>query len=186
MIGVSPQRPRSTFVTVVAWGMLVYGILLTTLMSVLYLLLPDLGELMRGAEPVPDMERVAAFLAWLFGNSHTILLVSVLLYLLHVAAGIGLLQRAEWGRLLTVGVSILMIVASLANLSVGAYLYWEIHHLMDDSVHTFTITTSISTGVITIFWIGLYAWIVYRLTRPGIRLEFVSATNEVVEHGSGV
>ncbi|MBR9978172.1 MAG: hypothetical protein KFH87_08795 [Bacteroidetes bacterium] len=172
---------RSTSVTVIAWGMLVYGILLTTLMGFFYLILPDLGELMRGAEPVPDMERIAAILTWLLGNMHVMLLVSVFLYLLHVGAGIGLLQRAEWGRLLAVGISLLMIFASLINLSVGAYLYREIYHVMDDSMRSFTISTSVSTVVMTLLWTGLYAYIVYKLTRPEIREEYESTTHRGME-----
>jgi hypothetical protein len=166
------EKPRSTAVTVIAWGMLLYGILLTLICTVLYFVIPDLAGLMRGAKPEAGMVRIAAILAFMLEHVHTFLLFCVFLYLLHVAAGAGLLKRTVWGRLLAVVVSTFMIVSALVNLGVGAYLFVQIRDRMDESVYSVAVTSSISSIVMTVVWTGIYVFIIYKLTRREVVTEF--------------
>jgi hypothetical protein len=164
---------QSTFVTVLAWMVIVFagmstvaGLLQVVLVSFL-MPIPALSE--TDAREMPAMMRV------MFANFHWMIYGSTLLSLLGLAAGVGLLKRKEWARIVMIGLLVLAAAGSAAaaiaqQLFVSAFFPEGADTPPD--VQSFMLVMRIAAAIFGLAFVVIHSWLAVRLNSPAIRAEF--------------
>jgi hypothetical protein len=163
--------PRSTFVTILAWlciAFFAFGTLIGVLQNAM------LYFLMGGMPPIPEdqLQQVPPLMRWMFGNFKLIFFSALLFMAFMLVASISLLKRQNWARLafiVVLGLGILWSVFGIYFISV----------VMDEmpqppEVRQFETIVTIITVIFSLIFSVLHGWILWKLTTPDIRREFVS------------
>jgi hypothetical protein len=103
-----------THVTVLGWLYIIGHIIFLIIGAFVFVLLTSIGAISGDSEAMVVLGIVAALVAGLL----------TLLAIPGIAAGIGLLQRRSWGRILAIVVGILNLVNVPIGTVVGAYTLW--------------------------------------------------------------
>lgn len=192
-MSVPPPIPvtRSTFVTVVAWIFIGLSGLMSFIMLLDSVLLPQVFvPMLQQMQPMTDL---SPFLGWYFGHIVWLCYLTLLLSLAHLLASICLLKRRDWGRRLFIGMIGLDIVYQVAGAALQWWLMGPMQHAMlqtqfasmprplpaeqqaqmlqmMDSMMVFARVLSL---VFAAALVVLFAWIIKRLCSAAIRREFV-------------
>lgn len=107
-------RQLEVHVPVVAWLLIASHALFALIGGFLCVLLTGIGVAVREAEATPILTVVGLAMAGLF----------VVLAIPGLAAGLGLLARKSWGRILAIVVAVLNLVNFPIGTVVGLYVLW--------------------------------------------------------------
>ncbi len=177
---------RSTFVTVVAWILIVasaFATLITLLQTVLvFVVFPSAGMDMETGPLPSDMSPGAAFL---FEHLEWLFVVSLIMSAVTLASSIGLLRRRNWARLAVAGLMVLGIVWCLGGLllQLGGMLaaheqFASVDAAFAEGSPDMTVFFYFFAAVSVLVSLGfamLVGWIAKRLLSPAIAAEFQSA-----------
>lgn len=167
-------RPRSKVVTVISWVMIVHwGLSFLVGAAVLFLIQHFLTEDFLGFAYTDDgLEGPRFWFGRIFGFLIPLLWISLPLAVLFIISALGVLWRAEWGRVASI---FLLIVSTLLSLFSNGFAYHALYgfYLSADSISAmplvqFVVTSGVSVALLTAF----HAYVIYKLTRPEIRAEF--------------
>lgn len=184
MVSVLPVR--STFVTVLAWvfiGLAGFVTLISILQNIMLQLVfaPAMAQahLPPMAGPLPEAS------AWMLGHIAWFFRLILVLSATLLAASIGLLLRRNWARLLF----ITMLVLGIAYQAFGVVMQWWVLGSMTDTMlpppnapadvmhgmQAMMIVMRVFGVLFAVAISALFAWLIYRLTRPGVLAEFGAA-----------
>jgi hypothetical protein len=113
MNSLTPEQMRQ-HVPIVAWLNIAGAILLLLVGGFLLLLLPSIGAISGDREALGILSTVAVGVSCLFG----------MLALPGLIAGIGLLRRSSWGRILAIIVSFINLLNFPIGTIIGVYSLW--------------------------------------------------------------
>lgn len=182
-------RPRSTFVTVVAWVFIIlsgFTALISLLQNLMVAYMPR--DLFDTAMQDSTFARVIPPAArFMFSHFQLLLLCMFILVALMLAASIGLLQRRNWARLVFIGLLGLGILYNLAGLVLQ-------QSMLSSMTAQFPLDSAVSADsnlrstvqqfdemmagfrvvmyVVTIGFVALFGWIIAKLVSRPIREEF--------------
>ena len=162
---------HSTFVTVLAWMVIVFAGLSTIaglLQSALVgMMMPPLSE--SEAQTMPPLMRMV------FANLHWIVYANTALSAAALATGIGLLRRKEWARLVTIAMLIFSIVGTIALVIAQQFfiaaMFPEGSEMPPDA-QSVMLAMRAGAGIFGLIFIALHGWLAFRLLSPAIRSEF--------------
>lgn len=177
---------RSTFVTVVAWILIVasaFATLITLLQTVLvFVVFPSAGMDMETGPLPSDMPPGAAFL---FEHLEWLFVVSLIVSVATLASSIGLLRRRNWARLAVAGLMVLGIVwclggllLQLAGMLAAHEQFASVDAAFAEGSPDMTVFFYFFAAVTVLVALGfalLFGWIAKRLLSPAIAAEFQSA-----------
>jgi len=185
----SSARPKSTFVTVVAWIFIIlsgFATFISLLQNLMVGFIPRdmFDSAMQDSTFTHVMPPAARFM---FSHLQLLILCFFILTALTLAASIGLLQRRNWARLLFVGLLGLGIVYNLAGLVLQQSMLSSMtsRFPLDSAISadsTFRTTAQqfdqmmagfrVVMYVVTIGFAALFGWIIAKLLSRPIREEF--------------
>jgi len=175
----TPTPPRSRFVTALAWTFLVLsglGSVIGVLQNVMVhgLMLPMMRNDPLHGEAMAQLPGPAALMfdvmPWFF-------LVTLAVSLLGVVASFGLLKRRPWGRRLFIALMGVLIAWQAAGFTFQVVLQRDIQATfassgMPPESGLVFVVMQVFIGLFAAAFIGLFGWIIHRLTRPAIVAEF--------------
>ncbi len=181
-----PRRPGASFVTVLAWVSLVaggLGVMYSVVQLLTGLFVPDFQMQMlnpTGAAlpPLPPM------MHWIYANTVSLALGSLLMSAALVAVARGLLHRREWARL---GFIALLVLGTLWQLG----MVWMVPQIIEGTLavqmavlppgeldelggfmESMTTMFTVVAAVVVLVFTALHAWIVWKLYTAEVRAEF--------------
>jgi hypothetical protein len=179
----SREVPRSNFVTVLAWILIVgsgFVTFISLMQAVMLGFFFPLEQIPLHSGPPHAVENDSPLIEFLFSKVQYFFFAFWLLALLTLVCSIGLLRRKNWARLILVGILGLGIVWNVG----GTWLQWqmfsaftqfpsktqpdEFTQQMESMFAVMRVGTTIFALAITV----LLAWLVKRLVSPPIRQEF--------------
>jgi hypothetical protein len=164
---------QSTFVTVLAWmvivvaGLSLLAGLLQSIVIGAFMPLPVLSE--SEARELPAMARL------LFTNFNWIVFANTFFAAVALAAGLGLLKRHEWARLVMIGMLVLATAGFTVLVVAQQFFISAIFPEGDDTpsdVRSIMLAMRIGSAIFGLLFVGLHAWLAVRLNSPTIRAEF--------------
>ncbi len=169
---------RSVFVTVVSWFLIVGSALnllgaIGQIVIVMTVLSDELGHL---------SDKMPALGSFIFRHIGLLSLGMLLAAAAMLAASIGLLKRRNWARRLVIaflGVGILYLLGSV----VGVSFFLPPSGEGPPQFRTFNL---IIYGMANLAWLGIagvQAWLIWKLTTPAIRREFLDGSSPGAEPG---
>lgn len=175
----SPRPQRSILVSVVAWLMIVGGgmsLLVSTLQNFLFMTVfpPDaLAQLAQdGPTPLPP------FAQFLFSHFLWFLRGFWLLALLTLVAGIGLLRRKDWARVVVIVLLGLGVVWNLGGLWIQQSMMSTMLPPADspaefsEMFNRIASTIRVAAFVFALAFSGLFVWLITRLMSAPVKAEF--------------
>jgi hypothetical protein len=163
---------QSTFVTVLAWLVIVFagmstlaGLLQSALVG---MMMTPLSE--SEAQTMPPLMRVV------FANFDWLIYANTTLSAAALATGIGLLKRKEWARLVTIAMLIFSIVGTIALVIAQQFFIAAIFPEGPDmpaDVQSVMLAMRVGTAIFGLLFIVLHGWLTFRLLSPAVRAEFV-------------
>lgn len=184
MSSITPTAPaqRSTFVTILAWLMIVpsaLGVLISTLQNVLVFTVMPMDQMTLPSGP--EAEQIPAVALFMMEHMRAVFAAFWLLTVLALASGIGLLKRKEWARLAVIALLVLNIVMNLGGLYVQQSFLSSIPVAADtppefreqfESMASTMWTVSIAMAL---GFSAVSAWMIWRLSSESIKAEFAAA-----------
>ncbi len=171
------RKKKNSFVTVSGWVMFIYGTVSSLLNALFYALMPDLSHLIDAGDPAFEAQGIARLIDVVLHAFPYFMLYTSGFALLLAFAGVTLLQRKEWGRRLAIGLMGWMILVGIGGAVLGTLFLVEVM----SGGETFTIYAFVAGGFVglisSLAWVGLYTYVLYKLTRPEVRAEFRSGMN---------
>jgi hypothetical protein len=166
---------QSTFVTVVAWIFIVisgFATLLSTMQvaAFYYLISKPIVQALHNPHD-PQFPGFSLEHQWIF------VLGFWLAALLTLVAAIGLLRRANWGRIMLIAMLAIGIVWNLGGMIIQGFLLsgfpgTQARTFPDAEMNTMAIATVAVAALFAIVLSVLFGWIIKRLISPRIRAEF--------------
>lgn len=172
------MQQRSTFVEIIAWVFIVlsgFAVLVGILQNIMvFMLVPDKVWAEMASEAQQHEMPGFALLAYFryFFLFFLLLMIGVLV------TAINLLRRRDWARKAFVVFMLISVVWTIGGLA------WQLLFLENfaevapqdpaaiDMLNTARNIFSFAFITMAVIFAGLYAWIAWKLTRPGIRAEF--------------
>lgn len=125
-----PQK-RSQFITITAWLMIVLSLLCAFGAAAFALMIqvfivndPDMAHIVKQIIDGAFNDKTPPALTWVFEHAVPLLLAITLSFALQMLAGIGLLQRKNWGRIATIVFMLLGILITVAG-GFGSHVMME-------------------------------------------------------------
>lgn len=183
---VAGKAPRSTFVSVVAWIFIAlsgFGVLISILQNLLIGFMVSQEEFMAAFNNA-EQEPMPAFMIFFIENIQLIMLLSLVLVILLLAASIGLLMRKNWAR----KTFIVYMFISCLYMVVGSILqgFWmnEMMGLQGFNTNnaapsSFMELMQAMQYMVIVFNVGIgliFGWLGWKLMRPEIKAEFAVTT----------
>ena len=175
-----PSPPhRSTFVTVLAWTLIVlagFSTLMSAAQNVMFAVV-GFGEL--GAPSAAEMEQMPPVFRFMLANMRAVMLAFLLASVATLACAIGLLRRRNWARRALIALLALGIAWNLFGLVVQQLMFGTMHapapgmapELQAD-FHRMATTIRIATALVALAFAALFGWIIRRLVSQPVREEF--------------
>lgn len=165
----STTPSRSSLVTAFGWVMLVAGLMGTVGLGLNMAFLAMYEGQNGGAFITPeDAPDLPPLFFQILDRIWLILGVTLISCLFMAAAGLGVVRRHEWGRLLSIillGVSVVWsFVAAFVSLRADAAS-------MDGAMMPQAVSIAMNFGL-ALLTTALHGWIIWKLTRPEVRAEF--------------
>ncbi|MDQ7743883.1 hypothetical protein [Hydrogenophaga pseudoflava] len=174
--------PRSTFVTTLAWLMIVpsaLGVLMSTLQSILVFTMLPMDQMVL--PPADQMAQMPAFAVFMLEHMRAVMVAFWLLTVLALASGIGLLKRREWARLVVIALLALSIVMNLGGLYVQQSFLSAIPATADappefrEQFESMASTMWTASLAMALVFSGVSAWLIWRLASAPVKAEFAAA-----------
>lgn len=173
----NPPVERSTFVTVVAWILIVVSAF-TTLITLLQNLMVHFVFRSAGIDMTahPPPSDAPAFARFLFEHMELVFLAFLLVSALTLVASIGLLKRMNWARLVVVALMALGVAWCLGGLVVQVVMMLSVRDQFmqpgGPGMSAFFYIFIAVNMLISLAFAGLFGWIAKRLLSPPIIAEF--------------
>jgi len=176
------EVPRSTFVTVLSW-VLIVGAGFLTLISVMqalmfFFVLPT-DRFWSTARPPKGIETFPPLIQLLLSNVRLVFLMNWLLILLTLVSSIGLLYRKNWARIIIVCIFGVGIVLNLGGIWLQSQMFSSLPHFsarapagFTQQMDTMVTVMRIGSGIFAVAIAGLLAWLIKRLASRPVRGEF--------------
>jgi glucan phosphoethanolaminetransferase (alkaline phosphatase superfamily) len=173
------MQPRSTFVTVLAWILIIFAgfATLISLLQVVMVSIMFASEELQIATNDSDVsaEVFMQFFSWLVYAFAAISLITFV-------SAIGLLKRKNWARLFFVVVMVIGIVWQIAGLALQLYLLSDLTGVPEgdgfegvEQFSTIVLWFSVALGIAMSV---LFGWIIRKLTTEPVRNEFVQLSSD--------
>lgn len=180
----APSSPaqRSSFVTVLAWLLIVpsvLGVLISTLQNVMIATVMPMDQMTLPSGP--EAEQLPAFVTFVFGHIRALFVVFWLMTVVSLASGIGLLKRREWARLAVMALLALSILWNLGGLYLQHSLMSSMTATADapqdfrDQFDSMASTVWMVSLAMALGFSAVSAWLIWRLGSAPIKAEFGSA-----------
>lgn len=182
-----PAAPRSTFITVLAWLMIVFtgfGTAIATLQNLMLAFLFPMEEMAHAmqATEVQEMPALARFMfshfQWFFG---AFLVLFATLFTMSIA----LLKRKNWARIFFIGFFALSIAWNLAMPFLQYHMMSSMFAMPTagaptppDEFRIFPVIMLVFSALMALGFSALFAWLIKRLCSASIKTEFGTAANE--------
>jgi hypothetical protein len=169
---------RSQFVTALAWFSIVIAALAmcsSLLQNIfVHVFLPN--TTIEQFQQAADANVVPPALMFVFKHMKTILLVYLLMTIVLLIVSIALLKRKEWGRVAFIALLAIGTLSGFAPLffpiSVADFLPKDVAGVDPNIAADFALGFKIVLILLTLLFVALHGWIIYKLCRPEIRAEF--------------
>jgi hypothetical protein len=177
-VAAQATRPRSTFVTVLAWIFIIlsgFGTFVGVIENVMFFVFPS-EQLNAVLAQVQDIQQMPPILRFAFSHIHGLVAGGTLFAVFSLVVSIGLLMRKNWARLAFVVIMALGIVWSLLSVAWQFFLLQgmpdmvgiqapPMFRVMQTAIMAFSF-------VISFAFVVLYGWIIKKLLSERIRSEF--------------
>lgn len=182
MSSATALAPRSSFVTILAWLVIVpaaLGVLVATLQNVLVFTMMPMDQFALPSGP--GAEHMPALALFMFRHIHAVLAVFWLLMVLSLASGIGLLRRKEWARLCFIGLMGLSILWNIAGLLIQQSVFSSMSAMPDappefrTQFEDMASTMWIVSIAMAVGFSAVSGWLIWRLSSASIKAEFGAA-----------
>jgi len=177
------RRPRSSFVTTLAWIFIVlagFSTLISLLQNIMFNVVFG-GDTMTAALQDPRMPPMPAFAKFVLGHVQWIMGGFLAMSILTLVAAIALLRRHNWGRVLFIAIMAAGLVWELGSLTLLPFMFSSFSAIPDTAPPDFRDSFAVMSKVIVAFSVlvsialsVLFAWIIKRLVSADIRSEFVA------------
>lgn len=166
---------RSTFVTVLAWLLIVFAGFATFIGIMQNIMIHTIMPIDRMPADAPGMERMPGIFRFLFSNVRLFFLSFLVLSAVALVSAIGLLKRRNWSRLLFVGLFGLGILWNIA----GVILQQVVISSMPtpagappefESAATFMLLFGV---LFAAAFSALFGWLMFKLLSRRVRAEFL-------------
>ncbi len=173
------QTPRSTFVSALAWSVIVPAVfmIVAALLQVLIASVVQPADLTLALGA--DAERIPPMFRFMFAHLQAIAWGFFLFSVATLASAIGLLMRKPWGwwsmialLVLSIGLNFASLMLESSTLSSMQTLAADLPPELQAGVAQIGTAVSVLTKLLVVAFSVLFAWFIYRLTRPAIRAEF--------------
>lgn len=175
-------RPRSGFVTAVAWIFIAlagFATLISLLQNIMVNLLFPLEEMRAAMREADKSQPMPPFVGFLFENFQLLFLFFFLVCTATLAASIGLLLRKNWARVVFIGIMVLGVLWNVTGAILPFFVFPALppaaEGVPDDFARNFELMMKVMMGfmvVVAIAFSVLFGWIAKRLLSDEIRQEF--------------
>lgn len=174
---------RSTFVTVLAWLVIVMAGFTTFIGVLQNIMISTMMPFDKMPSPSgPEAEHMPAFMRFMMANVRWFFLAFLLLSAATLASAIGLLRRKEWARLVFIGLLSLGIVWNIAGVFVQQSMLGGAAMAPTNAPPEFraefermaTMMLIVSV-VFAVAFSALFGWLIKRLSSAPVRAEFSGA-----------
>lgn len=184
MSSLTPTEPaqRSTFVTTLAWMVIVpsaLGVVISTLQNILIFTVIPVDQMAlpsgQGAEHLP------AFAVFMFEHIRAVFAVFWLLMVMSLASGIGLLRRKEWARLVFIALMGLNILWNIAGLFVQQSVFSSMSTMPEAppefraQFESMAKTMWVASIAMAVGFSAVSGWLMWRLASGPVKAEFGAA-----------
>ena len=175
----SPSN-QSTFVTVVAWVLIVISGFTSVIGIAQNIMLMTMFD---SVSPGQIPEGTSAFTAFMFEHFYLVFLAFLLVSLLVLVSSIGLLKRREWARKVVVGVFVLGVIYMLGSMVFTLFVNLaptvpeNANQAFRESVQSMESTMRFFRAFMVVFSLGLagvMCWVVWKLRAKEVRSEFTT------------
>ncbi len=177
----SSTPKKSSFVNVISWLMMGFGgftfIIGGFQLFIFLFVLPD-GFPQEMIDPNSEMF-IEKYMSFMFLNLPYLIGFFMLGNLLQVVVGFGLWKRFRWAWMASLAVFVVLLLGTI-GLGIFQQIFYSIMFSemaemgpSDDIVNGFTMGIRVFAAVMMLAMAGLWSWIIYRLSRPAVRTEFV-------------
>ncbi len=174
-------QSKSVFVSVLAWISIIINsmVLLTAIVmgSFFYMFFSTIDQ-EQSLDRLPNSEPIFAIPEFILGFPEVLLGIILLFAVVPLASSIGLLLRKNWARLLFILILGLNILYTFIGLALQLFMLGDMPFfpeyppgMIHEAQQMFD-TLSIVTTVFSLFFAGLYGWIIWKLATPPIIDEF--------------
>ena len=172
------QQKKSTLVTVLAWIFIAlagFATFISILQNIMIWALFPVEEMNKAFEG--SQEQVPFFISFMFSNIRLIVLGILVVCGTTLVSAIGMLKRKNWGRIIFIGIMGLGICWNIFGLIMQNSMMASMTEFLPGEMETpiFIIITimKIVTFVFVVAFSYLFGWLIYKLTSPKIKAEFV-------------
>lgn len=170
MVGNSNQ---STFVTVVAWLVLIFSAM-STLAGLMQSVMIAMVEPFPPISP-EEAKTMPGFLVLAFNNFRAFVWGTTAAYAVTFAAAIGVLRRKEWGRQVLMVIFSIAAVGSAAMAVVMQVMMSETFQGAGDAppdARAMMVAMRVFAVVFAIVFVAAFGWLAYKFSTPAVRAEF--------------
>lgn len=184
MSSLTPTEPaqRSTFVTTLAWMVIVpsaLGVVISTLQNILVFTVIPVDQM---ALPTgPGAEHMPPIAVFLFGHIRAVFAAAWLLMVASLATGIGLLKRKEWARLLFIALLGLSILGNIGGFFVQQSAISTISAMPEApsefraQFESMATTMQFVSIAMAVGFSAVSGWLMWRLASGPVKAEFGAA-----------
>ena len=172
------QQKQSTFVTVLAWIFIAlagFATFISIFQNIMIWTLFPVEEMNRAFEG--SQEQVPFFVEFMFSNIRFIVLGILVVCGTTLVSAIGMLKRKNWGRLIFITIMGLGIGWNVFGLIMQNSMMAVIPDFsfaeMETPIFIMMTIMKIVTFVFVVSFSYLFGWLIYKLTSPKIKAEFV-------------
>jgi len=169
------QKKSSSFINVFAWISIIssgFGILVGIMQNVM------MHNMMKDAnfeQAINQKENIPPLIKFMFDNFELLVMGTLLITIVVFIASIGLLKRKNWARLFFI---VLLIVGIIWTVVGGAMQFSFMDSMMTTNTpppefQNMQNTMKIIMGIMTVAMLGLYAYLIKRLSSNEIKQEFI-------------
>lgn len=166
------KNAEKSFITTAGWVMIGYGVLQAFSAALSHFFIQFMMKLWVNSAPYSDAREVIETMDLLVRMLPAMVIYSAVLSIVLVVTGTAVLKRRNWGRLLAIVILGVMIIGGVTGLVVGGIFMWQIASHVGASAYPGIVGGAVGGLVGGLPWLGLYGYVIYKLTRPEIRAEF--------------
>ena len=173
------QIARSKFVSGLAWLTIILGALgtLSGASNVMIFGIFRSADTNSTLAQLSSLPNVPPFMIWMLENMAWIGLVTLLLSLFNLVAGIGLLRRLDWGRKLTIATIAFWTISSFGTLWLQKTVFEQSAQGLPpeaaEQAQAMINTMQIVSLICLLIFTAIHIWLIRKLMSPEIRAEFI-------------
>ncbi|MFK7922221.1 MAG: hypothetical protein AB8H47_09700 [Bacteroidia bacterium] len=176
----APAKQKSSFVNVIAWLMMGFGAFGFVVGSLQLFFFKFVGPVNFSEElPMQPEDFIGQYIGFVFGNMPYILSIFLVGYVLQFGVGFGLWKRKNWAWMSSIAVFVVLLLGTI-GIGIGQQILYNFMFsefpdpgLEDATFMSLRLIFHLMSGLMMLAFALLWSWIIYRLSRPEIRAEFV-------------